>query len=183
MKITLVRHGQTDFNYDNKIQGSINNNLNDSGRLECRRLREKLSDKHFDVCYMSPLFRAVETAFILVGDRVMTVKDSRLVERDMGELEGMERDMYDATKYWNYELNCGDYGVEKVQDVFARCQDFLNYLFENHIGEDILIVSHGSPVRALHHLLKQTNLSTNLYFNVPNCYCEEIEVDIEKLNT
>lgn len=177
MRITLVRHGETDFNYENKIQGSSNNYLNDTGRRQCKRLREKLLDKHFDFCYMSPLLRTVETAIILVGERVETSVDRRLIERDMGDFEGKSRDEYDAVKYWDYELNCGDNGVEKVQDIFKRCQSFLDYLYERHPDEDILVVTHGSPVRALHHLLKGTDLTGNLLdIKIDNCYCEEIEI-------
>ena len=69
MKITLVRHGQTDFNYEGKIQGRSNNFLNDEGRRQCKSLRNKLMNQHFDICYMSPLVRTVETAIILIGDR------------------------------------------------------------------------------------------------------------------
>lgn len=178
MKITLVRHGQTDFNYENKMQGCTNNSLNEEGRRECRKLRESLLDKHFDICYMSPLFRAVETAIILIGERVETVVDKRLIERDIGEFEGKNRDLYDPKKYWDYQLNSSDNGVESVQNVFKRCESFLNYLMEKHSGEDILIVTHGSPVRAIHHLLKGTNLATGnlLDIKIGNCYCEEIEI-------
>ena len=178
MKITLVRHGQTDFNYENKLQGLTNNYLNDEGRLQCKKLREKLLDKHFDVCYMSPLLRTVETAMILIGERVETVVDKRLIERDMGDLEGKSRELYDVEKYWDYNLNSGDNGVEKVQDIFKRCESFLNYVMKEHAGEDILIVTHGSPVRALHYLLRGTDLATSnlLDVKIDNCYCEEIEI-------
>ena len=72
MKITLVRHGETEFNYQNVLQGRSNHQLNDTGRRQCQKLREKLKDINFSFCYMSPLIRTVETAFILVGDRVET---------------------------------------------------------------------------------------------------------------
>lgn len=176
MKITLVRHGETDFNYEERIQGSTNISMNDAGRRQCKKLREELMDKHFDICYMSPLLRTVETAIILVGERVETVVDKRLIERDMGEFEGKGRDLYDSKKYWDYNLNCSDNGVEPVQDIFRRCQDFLDYIMEKHDGEDILVVSHGSPVRALHYLLRDADLSSELSLNVCNCYCEEIEI-------
>lgn len=181
MKITLVRHGQTDFNSENKMQGSTNNSLNEEGRRECRKLREKLLDKHFDICYMSPLLRTVETAIILIGERVETVVDKRLIEREMGDFEGKSRDLYDTKKYWDYQLNSGDDGVERVQDIFKRCESFLNYIMEEHVGEDVLIVTHGSPVRALHHLLKGTDLATGnlLDIKIGNCYCEEIEVSVK----
>lgn len=177
MKITLVRHGQTDSNYDNKIQGLVNNYLNDTGRRQCKRLREELIDKHFDVCFMSPLIRCVETAFILIGDRVETIPDKRLLERDMGELEGCDRESYDVSKYWDYNLNCGDKGIEKIQDVFSRCQDFLDYVIKKYDGKDILIVSHGAPIRAMHHILHKSNLNGNLRdVSIDNCYCEKIEI-------
>ena len=75
MKITLVRHGQTEQNYQNILYGRSNDLLNDTGRRQCQKLREQLKDVHFDLCYMSPLVRTVETAFILIGDRVETFPD------------------------------------------------------------------------------------------------------------
>ena len=182
MKITLVRHGETDFNKEGKIQGLSNNLLNDTGRRQCRDLRMRLGDEHFDYCYMSPLVRTVETAMILIGDRVEMIPDKRLIERDMGELEGKTRDKYEVVKFWDYNLNYDANGVEKVQDIFERCRDFLRYIIKKHPGKDILIVSHGAPVRAMHHILKNSDLNGNLRdINVVNCYCETIDVDEEKI--
>ena len=96
MKITLVRHGETESNYLDICQGSSNILLNDTGRRQCQRLRDKIKDIDFDFCYMSPLVRTVETAIILIGERVETFPDKRLIERDMGELEGTSRSNYDG---------------------------------------------------------------------------------------
>ncbi|MCI7701976.1 MAG: histidine phosphatase family protein [Tenericutes bacterium] len=178
MKITLVRHGETDFNKEGKIQGLSNNLLNDTGRRQCRDLRMRLSDQHFDFCYMSPLARTVETAMILIGDRVEMIPDKRLIERDMGDIEGNSRELYAVDKFWDYNLNSGDQNIEKIQDIFERCRDFLDYVIKKHPGKDILIVSHGAPVRAMHHILRKSNLTGNLRdINIKNCYCETIEFD------
>ena len=178
MKITLVRHGETDFNKEGKIQGLSNNLLNDTGRRQCRDLRMRLSDQHFDFCYMSPLARTVETAMILIGDRVEMIPDKRLIERDMGDIEGNSRELYAVDKFWDYSLNSGDQNIEKIQDIFERCRDFLDYVIKKHPGKDILIVSHGAPVRAMHHILRKSNLTGNLRdINIKNCYCETIEFD------
>lgn len=178
MKITLVRHGETDFNKEGKIQGLSNNLLNDTGRRQCRDLRMRLSDQHFDFCYMSPLARTVETAMILIGDRVEMIPDKRLIERDMGDIEGDSRELYAVDKFWDYNLNSGDQNIEKIQDIFERCRDFLDYVIKKHPGKDILIVSHGAPVRAMHHILRKSNLTGNLRdINIKNCYCETIELD------
>ena len=64
MKIALVRHGQTEGNFTGRVQGRQNNELNDTGRRQCEKLKVKIKDKHFDYCYMSPLLRTVETAMI-----------------------------------------------------------------------------------------------------------------------
>ena len=177
MKITLVRHGQTEANYEKIIQGLENIPLNDTGRRQCKKLREKLADKHFDVCYMSPLLRTVETAIILIGERVETIPDKRIVDRNMGDLEGKENTLYDAHKYWDYDINCTDNNVEGVKEIFDRCRDFLNYIIEKHNGKDILIVSHSAPIRAMRHLLLNTELKGNLLDKrFENCYCEEFEV-------
>lgn len=177
MKITLVRHGQTESNYLDICQGSSNILLNDTGRRECQRLREKIKDKHYDVCYVSPLVRTVETAMILIGDRVQMIPERKLIDRDLGELEGKERSLYDANKYWDYNLNCSELGVEPVQDIFKRCREFLDYILEKHKDESVLIVAHAATVRAIRHLLLKSDLNkTLLHDDIKNCYYEEIEV-------
>lgn len=178
MKITLVRHGQTEENFLNKIQGKSNNLLNDTGRRQCQRLALKIKDNHYDYCYMSPLVRCVETAFILIGDRVEMIPDKRLIERDLGELEGRPREEYNAYKFWDYNLNRSDYSVEPIQDVFKRCSDFLEYIKEKYDNDSsILIVTHGAPFRAIRHLLLNHDLNDNLLdIEIDNCHMEEFEI-------
>lgn len=177
MKIALVRHGQTESNYNEICQGSTNILLNDTGRRQCQKLRDKIKDKKYDVCYMSPLVRAVETAMILIGDRVEMIPDKRLIDRDLGELEGKSRSLYDSNKYWDYNLNSGDLGVEPVQEIFKRCGEFLDYILEKHKDESVLIVAHAASIRAIRHILLNSDLSKNLLLkDIENCFYEEIEV-------
>jgi len=177
MKVTIVRHGQTEENFLNKIQGQRNVLMNDTGRRQCERLRVKIKDKNYDYCYMSPMTRTVETAFILIGDRVETIPDNRLKERFMGELEGKSREMYNVYKFWDYDLNKSDFDVEPIQDVFKRCIDFFDYIKKKHKDQSILVVTHGSPYRALRHLLLNHEIKGNLFDGgIDNCQCEEFEV-------
>lgn len=177
MIITLVRHGQTEEDFLRKIQGTSNNLMNDTGRRECQRLKIKIKDKKYDYCYMSPLVKTVESAMILIGDRVEMIPDKRLIERGMGELEGRPEQEFNAYKFWDYDLNKNDYGVEAIQDVFGRCQDFLNYVLEKHSGKNILIVTHETPYRALRHLLLKHELKGNLLDDrIGNCSVEEFEL-------
>lgn len=178
MIITLVRNGQTEENFLHKIEGRKNNLMNDTGRRQCQRLKAELKDKNFDYCYMSPLVKTVETAMILIGDRVETVPDKRLIDREMGELEGRPNQEYNAYKFWDYDLNRNDYEIEAIQDVFSRCKDFLDYILEKHNGEDIIIVTHEEIYRALRYLLRNHKLSGNLLDGViDNCKYEVFKVN------
>ena len=178
MKITLVRHGQTESNYLNILQGQVNNLLNDTGGRQCKKLAEGIRNIQYDYCYMSPLVRCVETAMILIGDRVQMIPDKRLIERQLGELEGRPREEYNAYKFWDYNLNRSDYGVEPIQDVFKRCKEFHDYIVNKYPEKNILIVTHGAPYRALRHLILGHDLNDNLLDDeISNCMLEEFEIN------
>jgi probable phosphoglycerate mutase len=177
MKIALVRHGQTEENFLHKIQGRSNAKLNEAGIRQCVRLKNKIKDKHFDYCYMSPMARCVETAIILIGDRVETIPDDRLMERDMGELEGRDIQEYNSYQYWDYDLNRNDRGVEALQDVFKRCKEFLSDIKKKHPKGDILIVTHSATYRALRYLIQKHALKGKMYDGyIENCQYEEYEI-------
>lgn len=177
MRIALVRHGETEDNHLGNLQGRQNNPLNDTGRSQCQVLKEKIKDKKYDICYMSPMLRTVETAMILIGDRVPTVPDDRLIERDMGELEGHPREEYNAYLFWDYDLNKNDFQVEPIQTLFQRCKSFYDYILEKNQGEDIIIVTHGAPYRALRYLIKKKPLKGKLLDGfIGNCQFEEFEI-------
>lgn len=175
--ICLVRHAQTDFNKEGKMQGRSNNgDLNDKGLRQVKELREKIKSIDFDICFTSPLLRTMETAFGLVGDRTLIVRDERLIERDLGDFEGKERNLYNSNKYWDYKLNCKDCGVESVKELFSRCSDFLDYINENYFGKNVLIVSHAAVIRAFHFLLSDVDLDCcDLTFSIENCFFEKFD--------
>lgn len=185
MKIYLVRHGETDFNKEHIIQGQKENpQINQNGIRQATTLKNKLKDVKFTVCFTSPLIRAWSTAMIIAGDRVEIKQDERLIERYLGDLEGKNRSVYDVSKYWDYNLNSNDAGVEPVQDIFKRCNEFILDLKNIYKEEDvILIVSHGAVTRCLHHILKSSDLNKNLInFKINNCYCEEYNLGKEDNN-
>lgn len=176
MKIYLVRHGETDANKDKIMQGQSQNlQLNQNGVMQATNLKNKLKDIKFDVCFTSPLIRAWSTAMVIAGDRVEIKEDKRLIERYLGNLENKDRKLYDVNKYWDYNLNSNDEDVEPIQDIFKRCNSFVEDLKKNYHDDDIiLVVSHGAITRCLHHILMKSNLKKNLLdFKVGNCYCRE----------
>jgi len=182
MIIYLVRHGETDANKNKVMQGrSQNLQLNENGIRQATNLKNKLKDIKFDVCFTSPLIRAWSTAMILVGDRVEIKEDERIIERYLGNIEGKDVSFYNSKKYWDYNLNSDEEDVEKIQDIFKRCNSFIDNLKKNYNEDDtILVVSHGAVTRCLHHILKKSDVNKNLLnFKIENCYCEEYELKKE----
>lgn len=177
MKITLIRHAETEENYLGKIQGRSNPLLNETGRRQTLSLKMKLSSSNYDYCFTSPLIRCFETALVVIGDRTEIIRDDRLIEREMGELEGRPKEEYNAFQFWNYDKNRSDYGVEPIQNLFQRCQEFLNEIKEKYPDKSIMIVTHYGPYRALRHLLLSHDLKGNLLDGkIDNCSCEEFEI-------
>ena len=80
LKILYTRHGTTEWNEKNLIQGQIEIPLNEKGREDARRLGEQLKDTKIDLIYSSPLGRAYETACIIRGDRkIDIIKDDMTI--------------------------------------------------------------------------------------------------------
>ena len=90
MELYLIRHGETDYNKERKIQGSCDIPLNEYGRELARETAEGLKDIPFDVIFTSPLCRARETAeWIARGRQIPVYEDKRLQEICFGEYEGL----------------------------------------------------------------------------------------------
>ena len=92
MKIYVVRHGITEWNYLGKAQGSADIPLAEEGIRLAKVTGECLKDVHFDICFTSPLSRARKTAELVLGERageVPVIEDDRLKEIEFGDLEGV----------------------------------------------------------------------------------------------
>ena len=87
----IMRHGKTDWNALHKLQGRTDIPLNEEGRLMALKAHEEYKSWNIDVCYCSPLIRAVETAQIVLKNRgIPIITDERLVEMSFGDYEGIE---------------------------------------------------------------------------------------------
>lgn len=174
MKVTIVRNAQTEYDYERKVIGRNNELLNDTGRRQVLKLKMELKDNDYDLCFVSPLTRCMETALVSVGDRIMMLSDDRITERGMGEYTDKSQDEYNAYLYWDYDLNKSDLGVEPIQDLFKRCDEFLKFLKDNYSDKSIIIVTHGEPYRAFRHLILGHKLKGKLLDGkIDNCQYEE----------
>ena len=148
----IMRHGKTDWNAQHRLQGSRDIPLNEEGRNMAREIIKEYSDVKFDVCYVSPLQRARETAeLFLAPGNVPIVVDDRLREMCFGEYEGM------ANVSDHPELNiCNmfkdpvhyvpDRGAESFEELFGRTGGFIEEVVEPQLaqGKNILIIGHGA---------------------------------------
>lgn len=149
----IMRHGRTDWNSLRKLQGRKNIPLNDEGRRMAAQAGEEYRDIHIDVCYCSPLQRALETArIVLAGRNVPIITDERLVEMGFGTYEGIEKCFQQPDCPINVIFNDpGHYvesigGTETFDELFARTGEFLRTVIEPQLqeGKDILIMGHGA---------------------------------------
>ena len=176
MNLYLVRHGKTIMNEKGLLQGLSNYSLNETGIKEANETKEELKDIKFDMCFSSPLKRAYQTADIIVDNKCKIITDDRLLERNLGTLEGRHHDEYVKGNYWDLKLNNADNEVEKLRDLLKRAEDFLNYL-KRFDYENVLIVSHAATLRAIHYNIVGYKDNTKLIdFHVKNGKAYKYEI-------
>ena len=168
MRLFVTRHGQTDWNLQNRLQGWADNPINQTGVKQAEELRGKIKDIKFDICYSSSLKRAAETAQILMGYKDPNAKpicpiryDKRIRERGFGVIDSLEDDLvrnFIFSESWNLDLNTSKYGIEPIRDIYARIYDFYHSEIKKareEFGDDatILVVTHGGASRVLNYVI------------------------------
>lgn len=152
--LTLVRHGQTDWNLARRIQGTTDIPLNDTGRDDARAAAEALAGERYDAIYASPLVRAQETAQIIADELGLAAPalTRGLRERTFGDGEGMLVDDYLTT--WG-DWTSAVPGAETLEEVRDRALDSLDRIVRASRrrsaprAESIIVVSHGGVIRSL----------------------------------
>jgi broad specificity phosphatase PhoE len=140
----LLRHGQTDWNIDLRLQGSTDIPLNDTGRAQALQAASVLNRDDWDVIIASPLSRAKDTADIVakeLGMNVVIVPE--LIERSFGVAEGLDH----ASWRKMYESHAVIEGLESLEDLRARTILLLDLIANDYAGERVLAVSHGAFIR------------------------------------
>ena len=145
--LLLVRHGETDWNRELRIQGSSDTDLNEAGRSQARALAHELDEVVVDAIYSSDLTRARETAEIVAKRKGLDVRlDPRLRERSFGSWEGLTRAEI-AERF----PDLGHHDGETDEQVSERVLEAVRRIVDSHPGEEVLVVSHGGALNALWH--------------------------------
>ena len=151
--IVLVRHGETDWNRENRFQGHADPPLNDTGRAQARQLANELRAERFAAAYTSPLRRAEETARIVATELGLEpVSDPALMEVDVGSWSGLTRDEVESRFPDGYarwlEYGHGWDDGESYDELGERVVTGLRAIADRHPHERVLAVTHGGPIRS-----------------------------------
>ena len=149
-RLILIRHGETLWNTEHRMQGQQDSPLTARGVWQARRLGERLKTLAFTALYSSDLGRALRTAQgIAQATGHAIVEDDRLRERHFGVFEGMTRaemQAHDPGVYQRFLSRDPHYAVpggESPSAFFERCRTALEALAARHVGETIAVVTHG----------------------------------------
>jgi probable phosphoglycerate mutase len=156
--IALVRHGVTVWNQDGRIQGQLDTDLHEEGRIQAAKLAKRIHKADWDLIISSDLRRAAETADIisdLTGIPVVH-RDERLRESALGELEGTT--LQDRIERWGENWRSLAQGIETDELIQERGLACVLEHIEHHRGRRILFVSHGGLIRRLLQRMLQEEL-------------------------
>lgn len=155
-QLIIVRHGQTQWNLKLIRQGHLDSPLTEKGVAQARALGERLARESFTALYSSDLGRALQTAQMIAeatGHKIVT--DARLRERHLGIFQGLNGDEIREKYPEEYRLHrtVGPTYIipdgESVEQQVARNVEYLKEIAERHLGEKIVVVTHGGVLSGL----------------------------------
>ncbi len=185
-KIVLLRHGESQWNLENRFTGWVDIPLTDKGRDEARRAGYLIKNIPFDRGFTSVLIRAIESLEIALRaaeqPNIPIEKDAALNERMYGDLQGLNKDET-AQKFgaeqvhlWRRSYDVRPPGGESLKDTAERTLPY----FHSKImplalaGKNTLVCAHGNSLRSivmeLDHLTKEQVIELNLATGVPIIY-------------
>lgn len=183
----LIRHGQTDWNVQRKMQGHTNIPLNELGRNQARSIQSFFLNNPVEKVFSSDLDRAFQTAEIATNSKSI-IKLEGLREVNLGSIEGsteaeiVAKHGPEAWQSWislDPKANYAFPGGETHQQSLKRIVDNLQHLFLNHEFKKAAVCTHGLLIRRLAHHLRPDY--TEL-LPIPNCGIYEVEWKEERLH-
>jgi len=178
-RLVLLRHGESQWNLENRFTGWVDVPLSARGIQEAKNAGEKLRGFTFNRAFTSVLARANETlrlALEVIGQTHIPVeKDKALNERMYGELQGLNKaetaKKYgeDQVKIWRRSYDVRPPGGESLKDTADRVLPYYDKMIKPHImnGETILVAAHGNSLRALVMELEDLSREQVLELNIP----------------
>ena len=174
-RVSIVRHGETEWNLEDKMQGILDSPLTPKGIALAKELGEKLAGMKFSSIYTSDLGRAWDTAkYINEKLNLKIVPDKRLRERDMGIFATHDwayvKEHYpdDFKKAVSDDMEYRIPDGQSKQDYVQQIQEFMTFVTEQHPGENILVVTHRGWVDFFMRLVLGISVNARRCFKVGN---------------
>ena len=177
--VVLIRHGESQWNLENRFTGWVDVPLSPKGEQEAREAGEKVRAFRFDHAFTSVLTRAIRTLEIVldvIGQPGLPVEQNQaLNERMYGELQGLNK-TETAEKYgeaqvklWRRSYDVRPPGGESLQDTAERVLPYYRERLWPRLakGETLLVVAHGNSLRALVMHLDGLSREEVLELNIP----------------
>ncbi len=156
-RILALRHGETDWNVQGRVQGQIDIGLNDEGRAQAELLASALAEEPITAIYSSDLRRARATAEALGRATGIALQlDTGLRERHFGvfqarTVEEVERDHPELARRWrSREPDFAPEGGESLTEFFERCVTTATLIASRHPGQTVALVAHGGVLDCLY---------------------------------
>ena len=176
-RICFVRHGETTWNVERRMQGHIDIPLNTTGMAQAKRLANALMQNKysFNAIYSSDLERALHTANAVANALSLAVQTTpQLRERNVGQLQGLllsEAPVLLPEIWQSHIARDLDHdlgGGESIRAFHQRMQGVLELLLRQHRGQSILAVSHGGSLDMIYRIVTQQALDAERVAVVPN---------------
>jgi 2,3-bisphosphoglycerate-dependent phosphoglycerate mutase len=186
-RLCLVRHGETAWNIERRLQGHLDIPLNDAGQLQAQRTAARLAQYRFAALYSSDLARAWDTGKAAATQASPALEPAALPalrERHYGAFQGLTYDEVqrrfeiDYTRFTARELDFAlPGGGESLRAFAARVSGALGRIAERHAGTQVLIVTHGGVLDIAHRLAAGKTLEAARDFTIPNAALNWIAFD------
>lgn len=182
-RLLLVRHGETSWNAQHRIQGRTDIDLNTAGERQARAVAQRLRSEPVAAIHSSDLLRAWRTAEAIGSALGLPVTpDAALRERDWGRFEGTRladiaiENPADHARVVGRDPSFDAHGGESLEELALRTAQALRAIAARHVGKTVVVVSHGGLLDCAYRLAAGRDLASERDFSLLNAAINEIFV-------
>lgn len=187
-RLVIVRHGETAWNRETRIQGQMDIGLNARGHWQAARTGQALLEEGIDAVYSSDLARAADTAAAIArACQLPWTTDEGLRERHFGRFQGLTHDEIaahwpaEARRWRERDPDYGPEGGEVLQQFYDRSVGAIERLARRHPGQTIAVVAHGGVLDCFYRAATHVGLSTPRTWQIANASINRLFLSSEGL--
>lgn len=185
-ELYLIRHGETNWNTERRMQGHLDSPLTDKGIAQAEEAAEFLRSHSYHVLYSSDLPRTLQTAKpIALATGLTVIAEPGLRERNLGIFEGLTEEEIEArhaADFARFKAREPEFVIpngESLKQLHLRCVTVMENLARRHAGQRVLVVSHGALITAFMRHLSGIPLETPTPFFIRNGSVSHVLFTIE----